>query len=164
MKKLLVDQDYLVEKKEGKGGWTYVVIPEISAQEKNKLGLVRVSGFIDNYEVKQFHLLPLKDGGMFLPLNTAVRKKTGKKQGDTVQVKLYSDDSPFVIPDEILGCLLDSPKAYAFFLTLSDSNQKYYVDWVEAAKRVETKVDRILKMVERLENGLKFYDWVKQEI
>lgn len=57
---------------------------------------------------------------------------------------------------------MDSPKAYDFFITLSESNQKYYIDWIEAAKKVETKAERIVKTVERLENGLKFYDWENQ--
>lgn len=96
---------------------------------------------------------------MMLPLKSAVRKQIGKKEGDTVHVTLYADASPVVVPDDILICLLDAPKAHEFFLTLSDSNQKYYIDWIEAAKRLETKVDRICKTIERLEQGLKSYDW-----
>jgi hypothetical protein len=155
----LIDKDYIVQKQPGKGGWSYVVISEIPAAEKQALGLIRVSGFIDTYALNQFNLLPMKDGSMLLPLKSAVRKQIGKKEGDTVHVTLYADASPVVVPDDILICLLDAPKAYQFFLTLSDSNQKYYIDWIEAAKRLETKVDRICKTIERLEGGLRFYDW-----
>lgn len=155
----LIDKDYIVQKQIGKGGWFFVVISEIPAAEKQALGLIRVSGFIDAYALNQFNLLPMKDGSMMLPLKSAVRKQIGKKEGDTVHVTLYVDASPVVVPDDILICLLDAPKAYQFFLTLSDSNQKYYIDWIEAAKRLETKVDRICKTIERLENGVKFYDW-----
>ncbi len=100
---------------------------------------------------------------MFLPLNAAVRKKIGKKEGDYVQVVLFYDASPVVVPDDILACLLDAPQAHQFFSSLSESNQKYYIDWIEGAKKIETKVERIQKAIERLENGLKFYDWVNQE-
>jgi|GEM_PF-2029502 len=34
---------------------------------------------------------------------------------------------------------------------------------IEEAKKMEMKVDRIGKMMDRLEKGLKFYDWVKQD-
>ena len=163
MKQPLVDKQYLVKKKDDKGGWTYVALSDIPPNEKNGLGLIRVSGFIDTYALKQFNLLPMKDGSMLLPLKAAVRKKIGKKEGDTVHVILFSDDSPVVIPDDIRVCLSDSAKAYQFFLSLSESNQKYYIDWIEEAKRMETKVERLCKMIERLENGLKFYDWVKQD-
>jgi Bacteriocin-protection, YdeI or OmpD-Associated/Domain of unknown function (DUF1905) len=155
----LVDKEYLVQKEGKQNGWTYVVIPDISPTEKNKSGLIRVSGFIDTYELKQFNLLPMKEGTMLLPLNATVRKKIGKKVGDMVHVTLFSDDSPVVVPDDILVCLMDSDKAYAFFLTLSESNKKYYIDWIEDAKRLETKVERIAKTIERLENGVRFYDW-----
>lgn len=159
MKKALVDKHFLIQKKEEKNGWHYVVISHIVASEKNNLGLVRVSGLIDTFEFKQFNLLPMKDGDMMLPLKLAVRKKINKKEGDTVHVVLFADASRVVIPDEILVCLLDAPKAHHYFLTLSESNQKYYIDWIEEAKKMETKVERICKTIERLENGLKFYDW-----
>ena len=163
MKKLLVNNHYIVKKQDGKGGWCYVVISEIPADKKNHLGLIRVSGFIDTYELKQFNLLPMKDGPMMLPLKTAVRKLIGKKEGDTVHVKLFVDESPVVIPDDILLCLIDSPKAHQFFLLLSGSNQKYYIDWTEDTKKLETKAVRIIKTIDRLENGLKFYDWLRKD-
>jgi hypothetical protein len=158
-KQPLVDKQYLVQKEGKHNAWTYVVIPDISPNERNKAGLVRVSGFIDTYALKQFNLLPMKKGTMLLPLNATVRKQIGKKVGDMVHVVLFSDDTPVVVPDEILVCLLDSEKAYAFFSTLSESNKKYYIDWIEDAKRLETKVERIAKTIERLENGVRFYDW-----
>lgn len=163
MSNLLVDSTYIVQKQAHKGGWHYVVISDISPDKRGDLGLIRVCGLIDTYALKQFNLLPMKDGNMFLPLKTAVRKEIGKKEGDTVHVVLYADESAVVIPDDIKVCLLESDKAFSFFLTLSGSNQKYYIDWVEEAKRLETKVERISKMIDRLEQGLKFYDWLKHD-
>jgi hypothetical protein len=55
-KQPLVDKDYLVQKEGKQNDWTYIVIPDISPNEKNKAGLIRVSGFIDTYELKQFNL------------------------------------------------------------------------------------------------------------
>lgn len=165
---LLVDQQFLIEKRAAQSGfemsnWTYVIIPNIPATYKARGGTIRVRGFIDSYELKQYNLLPMKDQHMFLPLNAAVRKKIGKKEGDYVHVILYHDPSPVVVPDDLLACLLDAPQAYAFFSSLSESNQKYYIDWIEGAKKLETKIERISKAIERLENGLKYYDWVKEE-
>ena len=164
----LVDNQFLIEKRAAQSGfdmsnWTYVIIPGISPEYKARGGTIRVRGFIDSYELKQYNLLPMKDQRMFLPINSTVRKKTGKKEGDHVHVVLFYDPSPVVIPDEILACLLDAPLAHQFFSSLSESNQKYYIDWIEGAKKMETKVERIQKSIDRLENGLKFYDWVNQE-
>lgn len=168
MEQPIIDQYYIVEKRIAPSGfkmndWTYVVIKDFPTELKGNNGNVRVRGWIDAYELKQYHLLPMKAGGMMLPLNAAVRKKIGKGVGDRVHIILYADDSPLVISEDIMVCLMDSPKAYNFFISLSESNQKYYIDWIEAAKKVETKAERIVKAVERLENGMKFYDWKKQE-
>ena len=147
----------------GKGGWTYVAISEIPTSERLSMGHVRVRGTIDSYELKQFNLLPMKDGKMLLPLKAAVRKQIRKQEGDFLHVVLFPDDSPVIVPDEIMVCLLESPKAHHFFKSLSDSNKKYWIDWIEEAKKLETKAERIGKTIHLLENGRKFYDWPKQE-
>jgi uncharacterized protein YdeI (YjbR/CyaY-like superfamily) len=63
------------------------------------------------------------------------------------------------VPDELTVYLLESPKAHQFFESLSQSNKKYYIDWIDEPKRLETKVNRMAKTIERLENGLKLYDY-----
>ena len=118
------------------------------------MGLVRVRGFIDSYELKQFNLLPMKNGKMLLPLKTAVRKKIGKKEGDYVHVVLFPDDSAVLVPDEIMVCLLESPRAHLSFLSLSDSNQIYYIDWIEEAKKLMYSNLPLVQIA--LESG--FYD------
>lgn len=163
MPKPLVDKQYLIEKMPSKGGWTYVVIAEIPPTERSRLGTVRIRGFIDSYELRQFNLLPMKDGKMMLPLKAAVRKKIRKQEGDFVHIILFADDSPVVVPDEIMLCLLESLKALQFFESLSDSNKKYWIDWIEEAKKLETKADRIIKFIQMLEKGQRFYDWPARE-
>jgi hypothetical protein len=162
MEQPLVNKKCLVEKITGKGGWTFVDIPEIPQDKKAPFGWVQVRGTIDGYAIKQYKLMPRGDGHLFLPLKADMRKAIKKEEGDWVHVILYADNSPVEIPDELLVCLLESPKAHGFFMSLSDSNQKYYIDWIQEAKRLETKVNRIAKMMERLEKREKFYD-VKEE-
>jgi hypothetical protein len=159
MSKMLVNNTYKIQKQLHKGGWHYVVITEIPMTERSKSGLVRISGTVDGFEVKQFNLLPMKDGNMMLPLKTPLRKAIRKAEGDSVQVILYADDTSVFVPDDILMSLLDYPKAYDFFMTLSESNKKHYIDWIEESKKMETKVNRIVKAIDQLEKKIKFYDW-----
>jgi uncharacterized protein YdeI (YjbR/CyaY-like superfamily) len=91
----------------------------------------------------------------FLPVRAEIRKKIGKKEGDWVHVTLYEDETPLEIPQELLDCLNDEPLAYQNFMKLSEGAQKEYRDWVYAAKREETKVDRIAKMIDMLAKGLR---------
>lgn len=155
----LVNKKFIIERQATKGGWHYVIIAGIPASNKTSQGLVRVRGSIDHYEIRQFNLLPVKTGEMMLVLNAAVRKAIGKRAGDSVQVKLFADESEVKVPDDILDSLMQSQDAYDFFLTLSESNKKYYIDWVNEAKRLDTKVTRIVKMIEQLEKKRKFWDW-----
>lgn len=158
MEKPLIDQKYLVKKFEGKGGWTYVEIPEIPRNTNVPFGWVQVRGTIDGYFIKQYKLMPMGNGCMFLPLKAEIRKAIGKGADDWVHIILYADDSSVVMPDEFLVCLLDAPKAHAFFQSMSESSKKHYIDWIYEAKRLETRVNRISKTIERLEKGLKLYE------
>ncbi|MES2795621.1 MAG: YdeI/OmpD-associated family protein [Bacteroidota bacterium] len=164
----IINNNYLIQKRIAQSGFkmsdlTYVLISDFPNIRKTGKGSFRVRGFIDTFELKQYNLLPAKEKGMILPLNASVRKKISKKEGDYVQVTLYADESPLEIPEEFLISLLDSPKAHQFFQSLSASNQKYYIDWIENSKKMETKVERVIKTIERLENSLKFYDWINKD-
>ena len=157
--KALVNKSFTIEHQPGKGGWHYAIIPGIPVKYKNQQGLVRVKGFIDTYEVRQFNLLPVKTGEMMLVLKASLRKSINKKAGDSVHVKLFWDESKVEIPADVLDSLLQSEEAYTFFLTLTESNKKYYIDWIADAKTLDTKVTRIVKMIEQLERKRKFWDW-----
>lgn len=153
----LVDKEYLLERFPGKGGWTYARIPQIAPEKNNPFGWVKVKGTIDGYEIKQYHLMPMGNGNLFLPVKADIRKKIKKQEGDKVHVILYPDNDPLIIPDEMLLCLDDEPAAQRFFNSLSESEKKYYVNWIYGAKQFETKVRRMTKAMERLANGEKFY-------
>jgi Domain of unknown function (DUF1905)/Bacteriocin-protection, YdeI or OmpD-Associated len=165
MENPIIDKSFLVEKRAAKSGfkysnWTYVVLTEFPSNiEKQKGGTIKVKGFVDSYELRQYNLLPMKDNCMLLPLKASIRNKIKKQAGDYVHVVLFLDNSSLEILEDLRICLLDCPSAYDFFLTLSESNQKYYIDWILESKSIEAKVTRITKTIERLENGLKFYDW-----
>lgn len=119
-------------------------------------------GTIDDYEIKQYHLMPMGDGRLFLPVKAEIRKKIKKQEGDWVHVTLYPDDSQLEIPGELLLCLEDEPKALKYFNSLTESEKKYYVQWIYSAKRIETKTNRIAKSIDRLARGLKLYE--KEEL
>ena len=152
----LVNKDYLLEKFKGKGGWTFVCIPEIQQNKKAPFGMVRVKGSIDGVGIKKHNLMPMGNGYLFLPVKAEIRKKINKKEGDSVRLTLYYDNDPLEIPEELLLCLKDVPVANDFFRNLSEGEQKLYTNWIFAAKKEETKVNRIVKTLKRLANGLKF--------
>jgi hypothetical protein len=161
--KPLVKKKLVLKKFPGKGGWTYAEIPEI-AQSKSAFGWLKVKGSIDGYEITKYHLMPMGNGRLFLPVKAEIRKKIKKEEGDWVHVILYPDNEPLEVPEEMLLCLRDEPQAWRFFNSLSESERKYYITWVYSAKKEETKVERLAKTVNRLLQGLKMYDRVGDEI
>ncbi len=156
--KPLVDKKYKLEKYPGKGGWTFAVIEEIAPDKKSRFGWVQVRGTIDGFSISQYKLMPMGDGNLFLPLRAEIRKAIKKEAGDTVHITLYPDDSAIEIPGELQLCLEDEPQALRFFTKLSDSEKKYYIQWIYGAKKQETKIDRMAKTIVRLSRGLKMYD------
>ncbi len=158
MEKPLVNKRSKLQKYPGKGGWTYTVIPEIAPDKRERFGWVKVKGFIDNYEIKAYRLMPMSNGKLFLPVKAEIRKKIKKQEGDWVKVILFKDEDPLHIPDDFLQCLRDEPVAYKTFNSFNESSKKYYVDWIYASKKEETRIERMAKAIDRLAKGLKFTD------
>ena len=147
---LLVDKDYLLEKFQGKGGWTFARIPEIQTNEKTPFGWVRVSGFIDDFEIKSYNLQSMGNSKLFLPVKAEIRKKIKKKEGDYVRVILYEDNLPVEITEELKLCLLDEPKVLETFLSYTNAEQKTIIEWIYLAKTDQIKVKRIADTIEKI--------------
>lgn len=113
--KPLVDKKYKLEKFPGKGGWTYARVPEVLKSNANPFGWVKVMGSIDGVEIRHFHLMPMGDGTLMLPVKADIRKKIKKEAGDEVHIVLYPETGELEIPGEMQLCLKDEPAAHSFF-------------------------------------------------
>src|SRR5690349_21153929 len=105
MEKPLVNKKYLLKKFQGKGGWTFAELPEVTKSKNNSFGWVKVRGTIDGFEIRKYHLMPIGNGKLFLPVKAEIRKAIKKEAGDRVHVILYPDNEPLEVPDEMLLCL-----------------------------------------------------------
>jgi len=153
--KPLVDKDYLLEKFQGKGGWTFAKIPEILQDKHSPFGLVRVRGTIDNFEIKNYNLMPMGNGKLFLPVKADIRKKIKKQVGDYVRITLFADHLPTDIPEELKLCLQDEPEVFERFLTYTNGVQKAFIEWIYSAKTDETKIERITRTIDKIIKGQK---------
>lgn len=147
----LVDDTFLIEKFPGKGGWTYISIPQIPASKNSPFGWVRISGYIDNYEIKQFKLMPMGNGKLFLPLKVSIRKTIKKEQGDTVRVKVYIDETPTELTEELLECFANEDhRLLEMFKKLPSFEQKAIIQNIYDAKNEDDKAYRISKLFKSL--------------
>ena len=154
--KPLINKDYLLFKTPGKGGWTFIEIPEIP-MPKTSFGMLKVKGFIDNYELSGIHLMPIGNGYIGLSVNAEIRKKIKKQAGDTVHLILFEDKTTEVIPDEFLLCLEYEEEALERFKTYTNGQKKAFIDWIYAAKTEQTQAERIAKVITMILAGEKLY-------
>lgn len=151
---LLTDKEYTLQRFPGKGGWTYILLPEIPKDKDAPFGIVKVCGIIDDYEVADYSLMPYGNGVLLMAVKAEIRKKIGKEEGDNVKVKLYRDTSGFVIPQE-LAMRLDEAGVSKKFSSRRNWEQKMCSRWIFSAKRAETVNERIIKTIYRLERNEK---------
>lgn len=135
-----------------KTGWTYIEVPSEFATQLNP-GVktsFRVKGKLDEMVIKQIALIPMGAGDFIIPINASMRKLLGKRNGYTITVSLTLDKSAFKFNADFMDCLADEPAALTFFNTLTGSHQKYFSNWIDSAKTIETKTKRITMALKAL--------------
>lgn len=147
----LVNNNYILEKFRGKGGWTYAEIHEIVQDKSKPFGWVKVRAYIDDIEIRHCKLMPMGNGRLFLPVKAEIRNKIGKQAGDTVRVILFTDTASVNIPEEFQLCLASSPHAQTVFAALSDLKKDEMIEHIYSAKTEEIKVQRIVELLQLLE-------------
>ncbi|WP_172916831.1 YdeI/OmpD-associated family protein [Capnocytophaga canis] len=148
--KLLTDKIYRIEKFEGKGGWTFVRLPEIKPNKNAPFGWVRVFGTIDGHSIEKYNLQSMGNGNLFLPLNAQIRKKIKKQVGDNVHIVLYEDNVPSEIANELRMCLQDEKYLLETFLSYSETKRKKLIDWIYQSKNEDEKANRIVEIINRI--------------
>lgn len=154
--KPLTDKDYLLITIGGKCAWTFAEIPEIP-MPKSSFGMLKVKGKIDDYEFSNTHLMPIGNGHVGLAVKAEIRKKIKKQAGDTVHITLYEDNTPMIIPEELLLCMEDEEGLIQKFENYTPGQKKAFIDWINSAKTEQTQAKRIAKTIIMVQNGEKFY-------
>lgn len=156
MEKPLVDKEYLlITTGEEKYAWTFAEIPEIPMPKK-AFGMMKVKGRIDNYEFSDTHLMPMGNGHVGLAVKSAIRKKLKKQAGDMVHITLYEDNTPLIIPQDLLICMKEEDGLIEKFEKYTPGQKKAFVDWINSAKTEQTQAERIAKTIVKVQNGDKF--------
>lgn len=90
-----------------------------------------------------------------LGIRRDIREQIGKSFGDEVTITLEPDTEPRVveIPAELKKVFKTGKEAKARFERLPYTHQREYVDWINEAKREETRLNRIAKTIEMLTNS-----------
>ncbi|MGH2511339.1 MAG: YdeI/OmpD-associated family protein [Candidatus Limnocylindrales bacterium] len=86
-------------------------------------------------------------GKILMPFSSGHRAASGLSGGEDIEVELVPDDAPreVEVPADLAAALADAPNADAFFGSLSYTNKRAYVLWIEDAKKPETRAARVAK-------------------
>lgn len=75
----IIQGQFVIQKMDMKGGWSYVLLPPIHTKTGLPFGWFVVKGCIDDFEIKQYKLWPTADNKLFLPIKAEIRKKIKNK-------------------------------------------------------------------------------------
>src|SRR5689334_22761879 len=129
---------------EGIGTWTNLTVPFDTEREFGTRARIKVKVTLDGLPVRGT-LLPTGEGGHILVVKKEIRDAIRKEAGDSVDVTMEEDIEPrsVKIPRDFRTAIDGDAKAKAAFQRMAYSHQKAYVDWIEQAKRRETRDTRI---------------------
>lgn len=153
---LLLDEVLLLEKFPGKGGWTFVRLPEIKTPSGKPLGWDKVRALFDDHEVSEIGLLSLGNGQRFLPVKAEIRKTIGKQAGEQIRLQLFALVKELDVRAELLLCLEDEPEALSHFQSWKTQERDKYVSWIEQGQSMEQQVERMAQAVDRIAAGCFF--------
>jgi hypothetical protein len=131
-------------------GWHYIDMPFNALEIYGKASRVPVNATIDGLSFRTT-LLPGSEGH-YMVINDAMREATGKGLGDQITVELDVDDKPreVTVPVDIQQALHKDRKAMELYVALAYSHRKRYIEWVEGAKKPETRARRVERLISEL--------------
>jgi hypothetical protein len=126
------------------GMWPHLFLTPEASRWLGRRGTVNV---IVNVNGVSFGRTAKPDGrgGHFILFNADMRERSGVEPGERVRVALEVDHAPRAVepPRELERALRDDIPASNAYQAMPPSHRKAYVEFIEEAKRPETRVRRV---------------------
>lgn len=130
----------------------YVEFPFSVEDEFGKKGQVKVKVLLDKKVEYRGSLAKMGYNCHILGLTQAIRKQLNKSFDDEVNVELWEDFEERIveIPKDVQFLFNENFDAFSKYEKLSYTHRKEYMQWIEEAKKEETREKRKIKMIEML--------------
>jgi len=137
------------------GGGAFVEVP-FDVEEAFGSKKPKVKALIEGVEYRGT-LVRMGTECHLLLILKSIREQVGKTFGDEIKVTVEADTEERVIavPAELKRALKSEKEAKAVFDKLSYTHRREYVNWINEAKKEETRQNRIFKTIEMLKKGKK---------
>ncbi|HBL84172.1 MAG: hypothetical protein A2Y17_12980 [Clostridiales bacterium GWF2_38_85] len=141
--------DSEIKQLEGKIKWSVFYFPYEAVKEFSSKGNIPVLITVDGHSFDHT-LLPSRNGH-YLVYNEFIRQAVGKDIGDTVHVTLEKDTKvrKYVVPAHIEKALKESG-VLEQYLKQPDYLKREQVNFIEVARKDETKQNRLNKLIKML--------------
>lgn len=137
------------------GGGVFLKVPYDVEKEYGKKNMIPINATYDG-EPYRGSIANMGDGHCLIVVK-AIREKIKKEIGDFVNVTVEHDTAPrkVELPDDVKKMLSKNKAEKTYFDSLAYTHQKEYVKWITDAKREETRIARLQKMLTMLQSKLK---------
>jgi hypothetical protein len=146
--------NYLLEK--FSNGMRYIMLDKKTITAITKGGNKRAICKLN--EAVEFHcaLMPKKEGGYFVIIGSTICKKLKLKEGSKISATFIIDktDYQFDMPEELKEVLNSDKEGNKLFHALTEGNQRGLIYLVTQIKSVDKRIERALKIMERIKNGI----------
>jgi len=136
-------------------GYHFIVIPEDIAQQVITKESKRVKCVLNDETVMHCQLNFSPALGYKINISKRQFKTLGLVAGSEVQVQIAHDDSTYQapMPEELQEVLDTDPEGFQRFEALSPGKQRSIIFRVAAGKSIDTRINRSLKVMEKLKMG-----------
>lgn len=126
------------------GIWPHLFLSPGASAWLGKRGMVNLIVNVNGVSFRRT-AKPDGNGGHFILFNADMRERSGVDPGDRVRVALEVDRAPRTVepPKELERALRDDIAASKAYRAMPPSHRKAYVEFIEEAKRPETRVRRV---------------------
>lgn len=142
--------------KQGDGHMHYIALDSKTVNKLTKGNNKRVVCTLDGKLTLHAALMRTKEGLYYIMIAARYIKQLGLRVGATVEANIKIDDSElqFHVPEEFSEVFATDPEAGKIFNTLTDGNKRGLVALVNMVKSSDKKIDRALKIAEKLKAGI----------
>ncbi len=91
-----------------------------------------------------------------MPLNNELQQQTNLKLGDSVSITMEPDEAQVeATPEDFEQAMKVEPLIQQFFTSLTAFQRNTYLEWINSAKKAETRAARVQESIQLLRSGQK---------
>jgi hypothetical protein len=131
-----------------KGAWTHMTVPFDVHRVFGSKARVPVVGTINAHPFRT-SIMPVGDSSHYMAITKEMQAAAKARAGDSVHVVMAVDTEGRAvnIPEDVAAALSTDAAVESAFAAYSYSRRKELVDWINDAKKPETRARRIEKAV-----------------